>query len=131
MANTDCPECRAESDLEDPNAQAVLTCIHCGYVGIWDTEAEAWRLLRPEEHERLMDNEEFLDSISFGMAFRSWRARDTAALRAVICSKTDGLRLASSIVDGLVREIIDAGYHTHPTEADIQALGLGRVGDTL
>lgn len=131
MANTDCPACRAESELEDPSAEAVLTCIHCGYVGIWDVQAEAWRLLRPEEHSQLMQNEEFLDSISFGYAFRSWRDRDTANLCAVLHSQLDRAGVSASMVKAVAREIIDAGYHTHPTEDDIHALGLGRFGDTL
>lgn len=131
MANSDCPGCRAESETDEPGEGAVLTCIHCGYVGIWDVDAGTWRLLRPEEHAQLMKREEFLESLNFGFAFRAWRDRDTSNLCAVLHSKLDKEGLPGSLVASLAAEIIDAGYHTHPTDDDVRALGLDKYGDTL
>lgn len=131
MTDTDCPGCRAEANLDEPETGAVLTCIHCGYVGIWDMEGGVWRLLLPEEHAQLIDNEEFLESINFGFAFRAWRDRDTANLCVVLHSQLDRAGVSTSLVKDVAREIIAAGYHTHPTEDDVRALGLGRFGEEL
>lgn len=133
MADSRCPGCRADCEAGDLDASAVLTCIHCGYVGMWDVAGGHWRLLRPEEHAELIKNEEYLDSISFGFAFRTWRDRDTAQLCTVIHSQLDSHNtgVSAALVSSLAAEIINAGYHTHPTEDDVRALGLGRHGESL
>lgn len=136
MASSDCPGCGVGSELGDtpvtePGERAVLTCIHCGYVGTWDVEAGGWRLLRPEEHRELIDNEEYLESINFGFAFRAWRDRDTARLCAVLHSQLDKAGVSRAVVETVAKDIINAGYHTHPTEDDARALGLGRFGGAL
>lgn len=131
MFDSNCPDCRAESEEDRPEDSSVLTCIHCGYVGIWDSEHGGWRALKREEHVRLMDNEAFLDAMNFGMAFRAWRARDVLQLCAVIHSKLDRIGVSASLVDDLANEITAAGYHTHPTASDISALGLDKYGDDL
>lgn len=131
MANTDCPGCGAESNEDFLDEGDVLTCIHCGYVAIWDVPEQCWRLLRPEEHAQAMETEGFLESLSFGFAFRSWRDRDAQNLCTVLHSQLDKAGVSRKLILDLRDEIMSAGYHTHPTEADIQALGLGRHGEEL
>lgn len=131
MFDSDCPGCHAESEEDHPEDDSVLTCIHCGYVGIWDSEHGGWRALSREEHERVMKNETFLDAMNFGLAFRAWRARDVVQLCSVLHSKLDRIGVSTGLIDDLAEEIMASGYHTHPTDTDIHAFGWDKYGDQL
>lgn len=131
MLDSRCPGCKGEPEDAHQDDGDVITCIHCGYVGIWEAEAGGWRLLKPEEHERLMDTEAFLEAMNYGLAFRAWRERDGLSLCALLHSKLDRIGIPVSLVDDLRDEIMAAGYHTHPTSADLRALGLDKYGDDL
>jgi hypothetical protein len=129
MQDTRCPGCRAEWHDNNPSDNDVITCVMCGYIGVWDTDS--WRLLNSEEHSKLMMNQSFLEVLEYGLAFRSWRDRDTAQLCTVIHSQLDRFPINQDIITGLTREIMAAGYHTHPSASDIKALGLDKHEDEL
>ena len=131
MLDPSCPGCHGLPEDDDQNDGDVLACLHCGYVGIWEAAAGGWRTTTPEEHARLVNTEAFLDSMQFGMAFRAWRERDATNLCAVIHSKLDRVGVSSQQIVDLRDEIMSAGYHTHPTALDLQALGIGEYGDDL
>lgn len=131
MLDSRCPGCKGEPEDSSQDDGDVITCIHCGYVGIWEEAAGGWRTLNREEHERLMNTEAFLEAMNYGLAFRAWRERDAANLCAVIHSKLDRAGVSNSLIETLRDEIMSAGYHTHPTDMDLRALGIGKYGDDL
>lgn len=131
MLDSRCPGCKGEPEDSQQDDGDVITCMHCGYVGIWEAEAGGWRLLNAEEHARLMDTEAFLEAQQFGFAFRAWRERDGVNLCAVIHSKLDQVGVSPAVIESLRDEIMSAGYHTHPTAADLSALGIDKYGDNL
>jgi hypothetical protein len=131
LTNSDCPGCHAQSEADSPNDGEVLVCIHCGYVGIWDEAEGGWRLLTPEEHSRCMESENFIQSLQFGIAFRTWRERDRMQMCSVLHSKLDRLGVPLQVLDETADELMAAGYHTHPSETDMRSLGLGEYGDDL
>ncbi|ASU00788.1 hypothetical protein NTR1_23 [Nocardia phage NTR1] len=131
MLDARCPGCKSEPEHTKQDDGDVITCMHCGYVGIWEETAGGWRVLTSEEHASLMKTEAFLEAIQFGFAFRAWRERDALNLCAVIHSKLDRAGVSASLIESLRDEIMSAGYHTHPTDSDLAALGIDKYGDNL
>jgi len=131
MLDARCPGCKGEPAHDLQNDGDVLTCIYCGHVGIWEEAAGGWRPLNSDEHAALMNEEAFLEAIQYGLAFRAWRERDGVNLCAVIHSKLDRLGVSPLVIESLRDEIMTAGYHTHPTDADLSALGISKYGDDL
>lgn len=122
MRDTRCPGCKHEVADDDQEDGCVLTCSYCGYVGVWD--GDGWRLMTVDEHTEMMQHEGFIKALEFGVAFRAWRDVDQGQLRALLHSVLDRHGVATAVVDELMRELITAEYHTHPTPAQARAMGL-------
>jgi len=128
VTTTACPLCKAPGpDADDLSAsedeQSLLTCAHCGFIGIWDADRAAWRSLTSEEHAEMMQHEGFLVALEYGLAYRAWRERDQRVMTEIL-SERFGQR-ADAIADA-VRALGVAGFHTHPSADDAAALGLDK-----
>lgn len=128
---TNCPNCQAAlgEHWDEPAAPsedhvAVLSCLKCGHLGVWDAEALAWRGPNREEMDLLIADETFLENQAFSLALREWRARDREKLCTVLRSRLDRLGVPEVEVAALADEIVDADYHTHPTADDARSMGL-------
>lgn len=128
--NTPCPGCRRETSPPH-EAGVVLVCPYCGYVGMWDEQDTAWRLLTPEEHAQLMEQEDYLEALQFTQAFKIWRDHDRQSLCALLYSQLEREGIPPTRIEALADAILGADYHSHMTPSDARRLGLSRYGGQL
>lgn len=132
MTESRCPTCGVDTTanreaVEDGN---VLTCMNCGYVGIWDTDgAHGWRLPTNAERADLMTDEHYLRALEYQMVTRSWAERDRASIINAVKSAVYGKHFCQTVehdVDEIARWaadlIIRQGFHTHPNPGEAEAL---------
>lgn len=126
-AHTNCPNCNAAlgdhwDEGQPEESFAVLSCMKCGHVGVWDDEQ--WRGPNAEEMAAMISSPDYLQMQQFSMSLRLWREKDCERLRVLLHSQLDRHGVPVDAVAALAREIMDADYHTHPTEEDVAAMGL-------
>lgn len=123
-----CPGCRTSisggPENELPEAGQVLTCAHCAYIGVWEPDQHTWRPVTKDEHAALLEDENFLEALSYGFAFRQLREKDRERLNTTLHAYFDPHHVPEATIRMAVTTLMDAQFHTHPTDEDLRTWGL-------